>query len=340
MGQSGGAGAAGGAAHAAGGDQPGPAEAGRLRRGAGDPVGAHGHAAAARVHEAGRHTLRVGYRVGVPGCDRGSRAARGRDAARARVPAHGAGAAGSRCGGLRRATEQRRRVQRFFDGSAPRTARSGGATTSTRAGRLREPAWSVTCAIFSGAGSSRRGMAPRAAATPEHADAVARASGRIPRIPACAPSRRRKPPSSSGGAARPTIWSGASRRDNARFLAVIGASGSGKSSLVAAGLLPRLAAGAVQGQAWTWVRCTPGYAGDDPFLALAVALERAFPKPGWKPAELARRLEGAGAEALAEVVNAGARGPPAVGRAGALHRPARGAVHARRRTIPASRSST
>ena len=92
-------------------------------------------------------------------------------------------------------------------------------------------------------------------------------------------------------------------RDSARFLAVIGPSGSGKSSLVAAGLLPRLAAGAVQGQAWTWVRCTPAYAGGDPFLALAVELEHAFPKPGWKPAELARRLEGAAPETLADVVN-------------------------------------
>ena len=44
------------------------------------------------------------------------------------------------------------------------------------------------------------------------------------------------------------------------------------------------------------------------------------PKPGWKPAELARRLENAGAETLAEVVDAGARGSPAIGRAGALHR--------------------
>jgi hypothetical protein len=92
-------------------------------------------------------------------------------------------------------------------------------------------------------------------------------------------------------------------RDNARFLAVIGASGSGKSSLVAAGLLPRLAAGAVQGQVWTSVRCTPGYAGGDPFLALAVELEHAFPTPGWKPSELARRLEGGRPDALAEVVD-------------------------------------
>jgi len=100
---------------------------------------------------------------------------------------------------------------------------------------------------------------------------------------------------------------------NARFLAVIGASGSGKSSLVAAGLLPRLAAGAAQGQPWTWVRCTPGYAGGNPFLALAVQLDHAFPKPGWRPADLARRFESAGRETLVEVVNEALadRPPPA-----------------------------
>ena len=73
---------------------------------------------------------------------------------------------------------------------------------------------------------------------------------------------------------------------------------------MAAGLLPRLAAGAVQGQAWTWVRCTPGYAGGDPFLALAVGLEHTFPNAGWKPAEMARRLESNGRDALTEVVAA------------------------------------
>jgi hypothetical protein len=49
------------------------------------------------------------------------------------------------------------------------------------------------------------------------------------------------------------------------FIAVIGASGSGKSSLVAAGLIPRI-------QPWPWIRLTPGELYDDPFLALASAL--------------------------------------------------------------------
>ena len=67
-------------------------------------------------------------------------------------------------------------------------------------------------------------------------------------------------------------------RDGARVLAVVGASGSGKSSLVAAGLLPRLAEGAVPGsQSWVMVRFTPAECGDNPFRALALALLRWLP---------------------------------------------------------------
>ncbi len=55
-----------------------------------------------------------------------------------------------------------------------------------------------------------------------------------------------------------------------RFLAVVGASGSGKSSLVRAGLLPALARGALPGSAeWPLVVLRPG---DDPIESLAVAL--------------------------------------------------------------------
>jgi hypothetical protein len=46
-----------------------------------------------------------------------------------------------------------------------------------------------------------------------------------------------------------------------------------KSSLIRAGLIPRLHAGAIEGsQDWRVVTCTPGAMGDNPFLALAVAL--------------------------------------------------------------------
>ncbi|MEU4447583.1 HEAT repeat domain-containing protein [Actinosynnema sp. NPDC050801] len=78
------------------------------------------------------------------------------------------------------------------------------------------------------------------------------------------------------------------RLAESRFLAVVGASGSGKSSLVGAGLIPRLAAGALGGgtlgggwllpdhdpatNQWTGLRITPGELGDNPFLALAVKL--------------------------------------------------------------------
>ena len=60
------------------------------------------------------------------------------------------------------------------------------------------------------------------------------------------------------------------RDPDQRFIAVVGASGSGKSSLVWAGLIPRLMNGALEGsEDWAWVRFTPGQLGDNPFIALA-----------------------------------------------------------------------
>jgi hypothetical protein len=66
---------------------------------------------------------------------------------------------------------------------------------------------------------------------------------------------------------------------DARFVTVIGASGSGKSSLVGAGLLPRLRANAISGEHvgskdWFMVRFTPG---KQPFEALAAALMDMIP---------------------------------------------------------------
>jgi hypothetical protein len=68
---------------------------------------------------------------------------------------------------------------------------------------------------------------------------------------------------------------------------VVGASGSGKSSLVGAGLIPRLKDNAIPGSKdWRWVRFTPGEMGDNPFLALATAL-----KQDWqRPVDLAKAL--------------------------------------------------
>ncbi|GAB3003750.1 nSTAND1 domain-containing NTPase [Saccharothrix stipae] len=89
------------------------------------------------------------------------------------------------------------------------------------------------------------------------------------------------------------------RLAESRFLAVVGASGSGKSSLVGAGLIPRLAAGALSGgwllpdhdpatNQWTGLRITPGELGDNPFLALAVKLA---PLVGGTARDIAADLE-------------------------------------------------
>jgi HEAT repeat protein len=100
-----------------------------------------------------------------------------------------------------------------------------------------------------------------------------------------------------------------------RFVAVVGASGSGKSSLVGAGLLPRLAdlpAAPVvpsydpgTGQ-WVGLRFTPGELGPNPFLALAVKLAPQLRRPASVLAgELAAAPERAGA--LLAAVPAGGR---------------------------------
>lgn len=77
-----------------------------------------------------------------------------------------------------------------------------------------------------------------------------------------------------------------------RFLAIIGASGSGKSSLVRAGLLPRLATGVIEGsQLWRVLAFTPGASGDNPLLALAAELKGMLPEATQKPQiEIARAL--------------------------------------------------
>src|SRR5262249_52979991 len=56
-----------------------------------------------------------------------------------------------------------------------------------------------------------------------------------------------------------------------RLLAVVGASGSGKSSLVSAGLIPRLRGGALAGSAG-WSYASTFRPRVDPFMSLAVAL--------------------------------------------------------------------
>ncbi len=60
-----------------------------------------------------------------------------------------------------------------------------------------------------------------------------------------------------------------------RFVAIVGASGSGKSSLVSAGLLPRLSHDAIHGSSgWRVVRTTPDKFGlGNPFIALGIAID-------------------------------------------------------------------
>ena len=65
-----------------------------------------------------------------------------------------------------------------------------------------------------------------------------------------------------------------------RIVAVIGASGSGKSSLVSAGLIPRLHGGAFPGSAdWVTKRFTPAERGSDPFLNLMRRLAPTLASP-------------------------------------------------------------
>ena len=74
-----------------------------------------------------------------------------------------------------------------------------------------------------------------------------------------------------------------------RFLALIGASGSGKSSLVYAGLIPKLGANPL-GTPWFTATLLPGEMGHDPFVPLAAALKICFPDLGCRVADLAQRL--------------------------------------------------
>jgi hypothetical protein len=90
-----------------------------------------------------------------------------------------------------------------------------------------------------------------------------------------------------------------------RVLLVAGASASGKSSLVGAGLIPRLKAGAVpgsekwllpdvrevgHGHVWIGLRFTPGEQGPSPFQALASKLAPMLPGAAL-PRDIARELE-------------------------------------------------
>lgn len=74
-----------------------------------------------------------------------------------------------------------------------------------------------------------------------------------------------------------------------RFVALIGASGSGKSSIVYAGLIPKLTANPA-GVPWKVVTLMPRKMRDDPFLSLAAAFDRQFPDLAWSLDDLEQRL--------------------------------------------------
>ncbi len=79
--------------------------------------------------------------------------------------------------------------------------------------------------------------------------------------------------------------------NTARFITVVGVSGSGKSSLVAAGLVPRLKDNAIPGSRdWRSVRFTPGELGENPFVALAAGFKAVFARHNRTPREEAERL--------------------------------------------------
>src|SRR5215213_9528548 len=86
------------------------------------------------------------------------------------------------------------------------------------------------------------------------------------------------------------------RDPDQRFVVVVGASGIGKSSLIRAGLLPKLENDAIKGsRAWRVLPFAPGFVSKtDPFTALAVEPDRQLP-PAYagNPADIADELAAA-----------------------------------------------
>lgn len=95
-----------------------------------------------------------------------------------------------------------------------------------------------------------------------------------------------------------------------RFLAVIGASGVGKSSLVNAGVIPALRAGAVPGaEHWPIMRLTPTEIEGDPFLGLATRVAEVSETATDDPHSIADQLRRDPGR-FSEQVNAALRNSP------------------------------
>ena len=96
-----------------------------------------------------------------------------------------------------------------------------------------------------------------------------------------------------------------------RFIAVVGASGSGKSSLVAAGLLPQLANnGIAGGKDWLCLEFTPGGGEGDPFPTLTARLEPLLRKHGLGERDIVKRLRADDGGGLAELAPLALAGHP------------------------------
>lgn len=76
-----------------------------------------------------------------------------------------------------------------------------------------------------------------------------------------------------------------------RFIAVVGVSGSGKSSLVKAGLLPRLRSGIIGYAPWGDLLFKPGERGGNPFLALAYEVKARLQLSGQTEQDMARSMQ-------------------------------------------------
>lgn len=76
-----------------------------------------------------------------------------------------------------------------------------------------------------------------------------------------------------------------------RFVAVVGISGSGKSSLVKAGLLPRLRNGIIGNAPWIDLIIKPGERGGNPYFALASKIKDRLQLSGQTEEEIARAMQ-------------------------------------------------